>query len=238
MINGSQVLAVVPARGGSKGIPLKNLVTLGGRSLIEIVAKFIQQVEIFDAKVVSTDSDEIACAARDAGLDVPFSRPKDLAGDIVADVDVLIHALIETEKLMGLHYDIIVMLQPTSPFRKHHHLEDVLSSLMGGNYDSALTVSESDSKFHPLKQLTIVDGQIQYYDERGKNIIARQQLTPVFQRNGLVYAITRDCLLGQKSVIGKNCVAVVTTDKFVNIDTRNDLLYAEYLIQNNIAKLG
>ena len=104
-------------------------------------------------------------------------------------------------------------------------------------FDSALTVSETDSKSHPLKQLIVENGEVRYYDKGGKDIIARQQLTPVFQRNGFVYAITRNCLLGQKSVIGKNCTAVVTVDKFVNIDTHDDLAYAEFMLANKIAEI-
>ena len=237
MTKKSQVLVVVPARGGSKGIPLKNLVTLGGRSLIQIVGDFIQTVDCIATSIVSTDHEGIAKAAREAGLEVPFLRPGELAGDIVSDVDVLTHALLETERIKGVHFEIIVMLQPTSPFRKRHHLENALSKLREGKFDSALTVSETDSKSHPLKQLIVENGEVRYYDKRGKDIIARQQLTPVFQRNGFVYAITRNCLLGQKSVIGEKCTAVVTVEKFVNIDTYDDLAYAEFMLANKIAEI-
>ena len=108
MTKKSQVLVVVPARGGSKGIPLKNLVTLGGRSLIQIVGDFIQTVDCIATSIVSTDHEGIAKAAREAGLEVPFLRPEELAGDIVSDVDVLTHALLETERIKGVHYEIIV----------------------------------------------------------------------------------------------------------------------------------
>jgi len=230
------VLAIIPARGGSKGIRLKNLVEINGKSLIQIVGDFVKKSEQLDYTVVSTDNSEIKKAALDVGLEVPFDRPKELAGDIVSDVDVLSHALLETEKLTGLTYEIVVMLQPTSPFRQPTHLTNVLDYLTENECDSVLTVSETDSKSHPLKQLTVTDGYVGYYDERGKRIIARQQLTPIYQRNGLVYAMTRDCLLMQRAVIGGNCSAIITSDPYVNIDTIEDVNYANYLIEKNIIR--
>jgi len=234
MIKGKKILAVVPARGGSKGVPLKNIVKLRGVPLVAIVGQVISQIPIIDRAVVSTDSREIANVAKDAGLGVPFMRPEELSGDLISDWDVLAHALSEIEKIDGCVYDIIVMLQPTSPMRKPEHVAAAIEKLLKGNYDSVWTVSEADPKYHPLKQLKVIDGELDYYDIRGSKIIARQQLDKLYCRNGVAYAITRRCLLEQKSIKGAQCGAVVIPDIIVNIDTWSDIKLAEfYLDQRN-----
>jgi len=232
MFDEQKILAVVPARGGSKGIPLKNLATIGDRSLISIVAEVVGECGFFEAAIVSTDHADIAEESERAGLSVPFLRPPEISGDRISDVVVLTHALLAMEELTSKHYDIVVMLQPTSPFRRPVHCEQVIERLISGKYDSVLTVSETDTKCHPLKQLILNDDRVQYYDDRGSEIIARQQLTPVYQRNGFAYALQRSCLVDQQAIIGKNCSAVVTTDRFVNIDSFEDLSLARYYAQS------
>ena len=230
MLNDKKILAVVPARGGSKGIPLKNLLPVGGIPLISLVGKVISNCNIIDKAIVSTDHIDIANLAKQSGLDVPFMRPKELSGDIVSDVDVLTHALIEIEKIDNINYDIIVMLQPTSPFRKAEHVTQTVDKLIEGKFDSVLTVSLTDSKAHPLKQLILDGDKIKYYDDNGKKIIARQQLEPVYHRNGVAYAMTRECLITQKAIIGNNASAIVIDNYMVNIDTEIDLEIAKYIL--------
>ena len=118
MYEGRTILAVVPARGGSRGIKLKNLVEVDGRSLIAHVADVVKRAEIIDHAVVSTDHEKIRTEAERCGLAVPFWRPPELAGDRVADIPVLEHAIIESERIYGCRFDLVLMLQPTSPLRK------------------------------------------------------------------------------------------------------------------------
>ena len=133
-------------------------------------------------------------------------------------------------------FDIVVMLQPTSPFRRTHHLFECLDMLIEGQRDSVITVSEADPKFSPLKQLRIVDDNLEYFDSRGAQIIARQQLEKMFFRNGSVYALTRDCVQKKKQVITEQTGAVVCNDPLVNIDTEEDILFAEYLLSSGKLK--
>jgi len=224
------VLAVVPARGGSKGIKLKNLREINGVSLVEYACRVISELDYIDRAVVSTDHPGICKVAVEAGIEAPFMRPPKLAGDIVADVDVLTHALLETEKDDGLFYDIVVMLQPTSPMRKPDHVTQTVEKLIVGNFDAVWTISKTDSKAHPLKQLTFNGDCLEYYDPRGAGIIARQQLSDLYHRNGVAYAITRTCLIDFKSIKGKKTSAVLIDEPLANIDTETDLLWAEYLI--------
>lgn len=225
MIKGRTVLAVVPARGGSKGVPLKNLQPLWGRSLVAHVADIVRTAGIFDRAVVSTDHMEIADEAKKHGLDVPFTRPPELSGDLVGDHPVMLHALRETEALDARQFDVVVMLQPTCPQRRREHVVGAVAKLVDEGWDAVWTVSLTDIKYHPLKQLTVgPDGRMDYYDPGGRLIVARQQLSPVYYRNGAVYAITRDALVTGGSLKPERTGALVIDEPFVSIDTPDDFL--------------
>jgi len=237
MIKGQRILAVCPARGGSKGIPLKNLQPFNGIPLVARVGHMVADIPEIDRAVVSTDSEQIARVAKESGLDVPFYRPEDLSGDRISDLEVLSHALIETERLDKVHYDIVVMLQPTSPLRRTEHVQGTIDMLIDGDWDAVWTVSETDSKNHPLKQLTVDEGRLDYYDQSGKQIIARQQLVPVYHRNGVAYAIKRSCLLDQQSIKGERTGALVLEGDMVSIDTYWDLELAECIFSKRPQKI-
>ncbi len=238
MYRNKKVLAVVPARGGSKGVPLKNIQPIKNIPLVGWVGRCVGDCPFIDRAVVSTDSDEIAAAAEAYGLSVPFRRPEALSGDRVADFPVLEHALLQAEELDGCIYDIILMLQPTSPLRQPRHIEASIEKLLDGKFDSVWTVSETDSKAHPLKQLTVsASSDLDYYDQKGKEIIARQQLSPVYHRNGACYAFTRECLVGQKTIKGEKAGAVIT-EPMVSIDTTFDFKLVEFLLDNQEAGLN
>ena len=178
---------------------------------------------MIDRAVVSTDCDEISKVARASGLDAPFLRPAELSGDQVADAAVLTHALEEMERRDSTRYDIVVMLQPTSPLREPEHIEGAIRMLVDGDWDAVWSVSETDSKSHPLKQLTVDRDGLDYYDPAGAEIIARQQLTSVYHRNGVVYVLTRDCLLERGNIKGARTGAFVIDAEMVSIDTMADL---------------
>ncbi|NNL66928.1 MAG: acylneuraminate cytidylyltransferase family protein [Myxococcales bacterium] len=230
MIDGRSVLAVCPARGGSKGIPLKNLAPFHGVPLVARVGQLVGEIDLIDRAVVSTDHDEIARVAEAAGLAAPFRRPEALSGDRIGDADVLLHALEESERSDGCRYDLVVMLQPTSPLRTADQVVRTIETLVSGGWDSVWTVSETDSKGHPLKQLCVEGGgALRLYDPEGSRIIARQQLSPVYHRNGVAYAMTRECLTEQRSIQGRKCGAVILEGELVSIDTPWDLELAEYV---------
>lgn len=231
MIGAARVLAVVPARGGSKGIPLKNLRPVHGVPMVARVGEVAHAVPEIDRIVVSTDHEEIARVAEAAGIAAPFRRPQALSGDRIADWDVLAHALTESERIFGETYDIVVMLQPTSPLRQPQHVSATLRMLVDGGWDAVWTLSETDSKGHPLKQLKVTDGQIDYYAPAGKAIIARQQLTPVYHRNGIAYAMTRACLLDQGGIMGRRTGGLVLEGDFVSIDTEWDIALVEFIMR-------
>ncbi len=230
MYKGKNILAVVPARGGSKGIPLKNLRKINNKPLVGLVGEIVRDVAIIDRAVVSTDNEKIADIAKEYGLTVPFLRPENISGDLISDIQVLTHAVLETEKYDDKKYDVIVMLQPTSPLRKPEHVSKTIEKLIEESLDAVWTISESDSKSHPLKQLTYKDNVLDYYDERGKGIIARQQLNPVYHRNGAAYAFTRDLLLINKEIMGEKTGAVLIDEVMISIDTEYDIELVNFII--------
>ena len=238
MIAGRSVLAVVPARGGSKGIRLKNLRPVQGVPIVARVGDCVKAVPEIDRAVVSTDHEEIAAVAEAAGLAAPFRRPEAISGDRIGDIDVLSHALAEMERIDARRYDILLMLQPTSPLRRPEHVAAALGMLVEGDWDAVWTVSESDSKAHPLKQLTVSDGRLDHWDERGAGIVARQQLEPVYHRNGVAYAMTRDCLLEQKTLLGARTGALVLDGHLVSIDTEWDIELVEFILARQEATEG
>ena len=149
MYQNLKILAVVPARGGSKGIKLKNLRKIEGVSLVSKAVKVALSCGYIDEVTVSTDHDEIMRESLLAGAHCPFIRPPELSGDAVADWDVLNHALNELEKNRGCFFDIILMLQPTSPMRTKKNICDAIHMLVDGGFDSVWSVSKTDSKHHP-----------------------------------------------------------------------------------------
>ncbi len=228
MLGLKRILAVVPARGGSKGVPLKNLHPLQGIPLIAHVGRVARDIPAIDRAMVSTDHSEIAAEAERAGLAAPFMRPAELSGDLVSDFQVLEHALTAAERLDGVTYDVVLMLQPTSPLRRAAHVQAVLDKLVKEGWDAVWTVSPTELKYHPLKQLVVGGGgELSYFDPGGAAIVARQQLRPVYHRNGVAYAFTRACLLEQRTILGARSAAVVLDEPLVSIDTLDDFRLAE-----------
>lgn len=232
MYKDKRILVVVPARGGSKGLPLKNLRRLQGASLVGQVGRCAARVTEVDRAVVSTDHNEIVEEAKANGLDAPFLRPVSLSGDRIGDLDVLTHALTQMERIDGQIYDVVVMLQPTAPQRTAEHVSATIRKLVDEGQDTVWTISATDLKHHPLKQLTLNEetGQMQYYDPEGASIIARQQLKPIYHRNGIAYAFSRDCLLEQKVIMGERSAALVLDGTFISIDTQEDMDRVETLM--------
>ena len=232
MASKPQVLAIVPARGGSKGIPLKNLKMVAGKSLLARTLELAQDVPEITDICVSTDHAEIKEAALSFDGVAVIDRPEALSGDRVADSPVLQHATAEMEKISGKTFDVIVMLQVTSPLRTIFDVTESIGKLVLTGCDAVWTVSPTELHFHPLKQLVLgEDSTMQLFDDRGLQIIARQQLSPVFHRNGSCYALRRDFLMNGDGLFSPHSSqAVISEGERVNIDTEEDLLRAERLI--------
>ena len=223
-----KILLVVLARGGSKGIKLKNLRKINGKSLVKHTGNFCKKLKFLDTKIVSTDHKLIAKEAIKSGFEVPFLRPKKLSGDLIKDEDVMFDVLKKTETLKKTRYDIIMSLPPTSPFRTIEDVTKCLGLLIKSKFDSVWTVSENDSKNHPYKQLIISkNNNLKHFLPQGKKIFARQQLGKFYFRNGCCYVVNRQTLL-KKKLITSNSGAIISKGFNISIDTEEDLKKANF----------
>ena len=227
------VLAVIPARGGSKGIKLKNLRKIKGVSLVGRAISTLQESKLVNRIVVSTDHNEIAHEARRYDTDVPFLRPDNISGDRIGDIDVLHHALDASEAYFKEKYEYVAMIQPTSPIRFPDDIDKAISIIKESNYDAVWSVSESDSKEHPFKQLIVQDKMLAYYDLKGKSIIARQQLDKTYHRNGVVYVFKSQIIRNRESLLTEKTFPLVLEGLRVSIDTEWDLELCEYIFNRD-----
>ena len=231
---GLKVLAVIPARGGSKGIPRKNLCQVGGLSLIAHAARVLKGLEWIDHSVLSTDDQEMAIEGEKYGLEVPFMRPVELSQDLSTSVDMWRHAWLASEKSFGCRFDVSILIQPTTPLRTSEEIEQTLRAMIDGGHQAATTVSPVPGHFTPEKTLQMnVSGILRYYHPKGSEHTARQTIPPYYFRNGLCYAVTRQTLIDQGQIIEEDCIGVVIDRYVVNIDDPLDLELADFLYSKN-----
>ena len=225
------ILAIVPARGKSKGIKNKNLKKIKKKSLVEHAGNFVKKVGWIDYGIISSDSEKIIKVAQKSKLEYLFKRPQKISGDRISDFKVVNHALKTFEKIKRKKVDIVLLLQPTSPLRKTKYIKDVIKKIINEKLDSVWSVTKVDLKYHPLKQLVSRNNRLYYFDKKGKNIIARQQLLNTYIRNGVVYAVTRKCVIKNKNLLGKKSAAYIINSQQISIDTLNDIKKANKLIR-------
>ena len=231
MLKDQTILAVVPARSGSKGIPHKNLRPLLGISLIGWAGLCLAQVDWLDGRIISTDSPVLAEEGKRFGLAAPFLRPEHLAGDTSGAVETVIHALAEAEKYYSTSFDIVLIIEPTSPLRTPEDLKGATGALLDSDADSVIAVSPLDPKWHPHKVLTVSGGKLGYYSSAGSSIVSRQELSRLYWRNGVCYALRRHCLLEKHAIISENTKGFVIDREVINIDREIELEWAEALMR-------
>lgn len=223
-----KVLAVVPARGGSKSVPRKNIAPLGGVPLIGWTLRAAKASSRLTRCVVSTDDAEIAETAKRLGGDVPFMRPAGLATDAALSLPVLQHALAWAEAADG-PYDAVLMLQPTSPLRASGDIDAAVEMLERTGCESVVGVVDVGG-WHPARMKRIVDGgALENLDGPGEeDMRPRQALPPVYIRNGAIYLSRKDVVVSGR-MVGKDCRAyVMPENRSINIDGPADLAAAEY----------
>jgi CMP-N-acetylneuraminic acid synthetase len=226
-----RVLGVVTARGGSKGIPRKNLAPLLGRPLLYYTAAAALQSSRLTRTILSTDDAEIAAAGLECGLEVPGLRPTELARDDTPTIRVLQHVM-RTLESEGERYDAVLTLQPTNPLRRASDIDGAIELLEQSGADSVISFVDVGEK-HPAR-MKIIDGDGWVHDppfaEKSEGQ-PRQQLPTLYLREGSIYLTRRDVLMEQNSLKGRRCRAwIVPGDRACNIDTPFDLLIAEQLM--------
>lgn len=231
-IDGLSVFALVPARGGSKGIPGKNLRPVAGLSLIGHTAKVLKQLDWLDAALLSTDDDAIAAEGLRHGLEVPFRRPAELAGDDARSVDVWRHAWLAAEELHGRRYELSILAEPTSPLRRVEDMTVTIRALIDSQASAAATISPTPAHFSPHKTLTIGEnGRIGFYLSEGAGYANRHSIPRYYHRNGACYAARRISVVERLEIINRDAVPVVIDRPLVNIDDPLDLEWAEFLMR-------
>ncbi len=225
-----RVLGVITARGGSKGIPGKNVKLFGGNPLITYTITAARSAHTLTRTIVSTDDEHIAEIARTAGADVPFFRPASLAADDTPHLPVLQHALKFAEAADGVTYDIVVTLQPTSPLRLSEDIDSVVNLLAESDADSAVSVVEYIDH-HPAKAKVIEDGMLKSFCAVEAEGTRRQELPRVYWRNGAVYAVRRDVLLKGR-LYGDHVLPYLMPDnRSLDIDCPEDFERGEHMLE-------
>lgn len=230
MYKEKKILALIPARGGSKGIPNKNIIDLCGKPLINYSIEAALGCSYIDCVVVSTDSERIAEVARQSGARVPFLRPEALAGDTSKTIDCMIYTIKELEK-MGEVYDYVMLLQPTQPIRTREQLCESVETLVNSDEDSLVSVCEVEE--HPILMRKI--------DETGKLVsllglnstVRRQDFPTVYKVNGSIYINAINEHFNLETSLNDNVLPYVMDRAYsVDIDSMEDLKRAERLMKH------
>lgn len=224
------ILGVITARGGSKGIPGKNIKELGGKPLIAYSIDVGHKSKLITDLIVSTDDAEIAKVAKTCGASVPFMRPAELSSDDIPHLPVMQHAIREMEKEKGVVYDFCVILQPTSPLRIPEDIDETLRKLITSGAESAVTVIRVDSG-HPIKIKKLDGDRVLPYVIPEEEGMRRQDLPVAYRRSGAVYAMRRDVIMEKNRLYGDHIVGYETPKgRSIDIDEPVDMVVAEYML--------
>lgn len=226
-----KILALIPARGGSKGVPRKNIKLLNGKPLLQYTAEVALQSNLFKRVVLSTDDEEIAEIGKGLGLDVPFLRPDDLAKDKSPTLPVIQHALQFLKDSYNESYDAVCLLQVTTPFRTIDFINNALKKFINSKSDSLISVQKVPHEYNPhwvYKEGK--NGNLKIATGESVIITRRQDLPNAYHRDGSLYITKVKTLLEENSLYGKS-IAYIESPKemYVNIDTLNDWEKAEKL---------
>lgn len=237
MIDGKTVLAVILARGGSKGISKKNIYPICGKPLIVYTIEQALLSPLIDKLVVSTDSDEIRQISIDYGAEAPFNRPVELSGDTVWSRDALKHAIIETERITKTEYNYIIELPCVSPLRTAEDINEALHLLSSSGATAVTSVCQMADK-HPIRMKRIDNGRLTDFSEHfpeGEGS-RRQDLQPeAFIRNGAIYAMTRKTIVEDFSRHGNDCRPyIMPLERSINIDGYDDIDLVKSMIRSKL----
>ena len=231
MLNGKRVIAVIPARGGSKSIPGKNIRPLGGRPLLAWSIEVAQQVSEIDRIIVSTDDPEISSVGKAHGAEV-YTRPPDLATDDALVIDAL-KDLLERLQSEGEPPEWVILLEPTCPLRTANDVRDCLKLVSEGGYDSVATFKEAD--LNPHRAWRLVDGVPEVFIEGAIPWLPRQKLPKAYQLNGAVY-VFRASLLAHETkslLVGRLGAVLMPRDRSQDIDDSVDFMIVEALLRKS-----
>lgn len=222
-----RLLAIISARGGSKGVPRKNIRPLGGKPLIAWTIDAAKQASCIDRLIVSTEDEEIASLALDLGADVPFMRPSELAADDAPGVAPVLHAISE---LAG--YDWVLLLQPTSPLRSAGDIDGIWNFCQERSAASAVSVCEVGKHPYWMYQFDAAR-RLKPFSEGSPYVLRRQDLPQAYALNGALYLAKADWLVKRGNFIGSETLGyVMPPERSVDLDTPQDWRWVEFLIEH------
>lgn len=229
MYRSKKILAIIPAREGSKGIKNKNIIKLKGKHLIVYSIEAALKSKYIDKVVVSTDGEKIGKISKYYGASVPFLRPKHLALDHSNTIDSLIHCIEEIKKL-GEEYDYVVLLQPTQPLRQSWHIDEAIELIIDKNEESLVSVSKA--KDHPILMRTIDESGHAINLLKGSSTVRRQDFPEFYKVNGAIYINKINENLDNNTSLNDNKLVYIMDEKYdVDIDEMLDLKIAEIAIE-------
>lgn len=227
MISGKKVLAIISARGGSKGVPRKNIRNFAGKPLLVWTIEVAKKSKYIDRLVLSSDNQEIIDVAEKNGCEIPFIRPANLALDQTPGIDPIIHAISEING-----YDIVILLQPTSPFRILEDIDGCLETMISFDFPSCVSVSEADQS--PYWMYTVDgNGKLHNLMPQKSLVTKRQDLPTVYKLNGAVYMAEIEWLKVSKSFLTESTGSYIMPKcRSHDIDTEEDFLNGERMLQS------
>ncbi|QQS47114.1 MAG: acylneuraminate cytidylyltransferase family protein [Acidobacteriota bacterium] len=227
-----RILGIIPARGGSKGVPRKNLRPLAGKPLIEYTFEAALAATRLSRVILTTEDEEIAETGRRAGIEVPFLRPESLALDETPMLPVIRHAVNALEET-GDRFDAICLLQPTTPLRRAEDIDACVGLIEEHDADSVISMLPVPAEFNPhWVWISDAEGYLKIATGEESPIPRRQELPPAWHREGSVYVTRRDILIERNSFYGARMVGyMMDPEKTVNIDTFEDWARAEQMIE-------
>lgn len=232
MIDERKVVCVIPARGGSKGVLRKNIKKLVDKPLIAYTIEQALQSRYIDRTIVSTEDKEIADISKEYGAEVPFIRPDDLAGDQVATVDVLLHAINWLEEEEKYDFDVLVLLHTTTPLRVVKDVDSCIEMLQGAKVDNVFSVTEAHR--NPYFNMVELDKQGTVKLVKEEVFSTRQSAPEVYDLNASIYVWWKDILKNEKKIfLAGSKVYVMPKERSVDIDDDLDFRIAEYLFKNS-----
>jgi N-acylneuraminate cytidylyltransferase/CMP-N,N'-diacetyllegionaminic acid synthase len=222
------MLAIIPARGGSKGFPRKNIRLLGAKPLIQWTIEAALNSKMIDRVILSTDDEEIAEICKPLGIEIPFLRPKYLAEDDSLAIDNYIYTMDRLTNEFSNIKDEFIVLLPTSPFRDHQDIDSAIEMFYNTEADSLISCCELE---HPIEWTLSLNKNSKILDINSKNLKNRQDYVQRYKPNGAMYVLKTSNLKKHKTYYSERSYAyVMEAEKSIDIDTSLDFYFAEFLI--------
>ncbi len=232
MYKNKKFLAIIPARGGSKGIPNKNIMAISGKPLIAYTIDAGKKSKYIDELIVSTDSEVIKVIAQQYGAKVPFLRSEELSNDTSKSIDVVIHS-IDFYKKNNVSFDYVILLQPTSPLRTFKHLDEAIEKLIESKSTSLVSVCEASE--NPVLMRSIENEKLKEVISFEGTNLRRQDLPTFYIFNGALYINSNDMLVNEKKFVDENTIPyVMNKESSIDIDTMLDARLVELIIDTSI----